>query len=76
MFTLYKTDNFLASSLAERKGSWSERRNSSLVGRRSLERTTSGDDACNLTSFRPATLTVANFFKQVMLCYGGTLGRC
>ncbi|XP_030062505.1 dedicator of cytokinesis protein 7 isoform X9 [Microcaecilia unicolor] len=48
----------------ERKGSWSERRNSSIVGRRSLERTTSGDDACNLTSFRPATLTVTNFFKQ------------
>uniref|UniRef100_A0A8B9TS06 Dedicator of cytokinesis 7 n=1 Tax=Anas platyrhynchos TaxID=8839 RepID=A0A8B9TS06_ANAPL len=48
----------------ERKGSWSERRNSSIVGRRSLERTTSGDEACNLTSFRPATLTVTNFFKQ------------
>ncbi|XP_069498126.1 dedicator of cytokinesis protein 7 isoform X9 [Ambystoma mexicanum] len=48
----------------ERKGSWSERRNSSIVGRRSLERTTSGDDACNLTGFRPATLTVTNFFKQ------------
>uniref|UniRef100_A0A669PG39 Dedicator of cytokinesis 7 n=1 Tax=Phasianus colchicus TaxID=9054 RepID=A0A669PG39_PHACC len=31
---------------------------------RSLERTTSGDEACNLTSFRPATLTVTNFFKQ------------
>uniref|UniRef100_A0A8C2NI82 Dedicator of cytokinesis 7 n=1 Tax=Capra hircus TaxID=9925 RepID=A0A8C2NI82_CAPHI len=46
------------------EGSWSERRNSSIVGRRSLERTTSGDDACNLTSFRPATLTVTNFFKQ------------
>uniref|UniRef100_A0A8C2TPR9 Dedicator of cytokinesis 7 n=1 Tax=Coturnix japonica TaxID=93934 RepID=A0A8C2TPR9_COTJA len=45
-------------------GSWSERRNSSIVGRRSLERTTSGDEACNLTSFRPATLTVTNFFKQ------------
>ncbi|TKC49208.1 hypothetical protein EI555_007739, partial [Monodon monoceros] len=51
-------------STGERKGSWSERRNSSLVGRRSLERTTSGDDSCNLTSFRPATLTVTNFFKQ------------
>ncbi|XP_069088634.1 dedicator of cytokinesis protein 7 isoform X4 [Pleurodeles waltl] len=50
--------------LSERKGSWSERRNSSIVGRRSLERTTSGDDACNLTGFRPATLTVTNFFKQ------------
>ncbi|XP_078525651.1 dedicator of cytokinesis protein 7 isoform X11 [Lissotriton helveticus] len=49
---------------AERKGSWSERRNSSIVGRRSLERTTSGDDACNLSGFRPATLTVTNFFKQ------------
>ncbi|NXX70228.1 DOCK7 protein, partial [Spizella passerina] len=49
----------------ERKGSWSERRNSSIVGRRSLERTTSGDEACNLSSFRPATLTVTNFFKQV-----------
>ncbi|XP_039591197.1 dedicator of cytokinesis protein 7 isoform X10 [Polypterus senegalus] len=48
----------------ERKGSWSERRNSSIVGRRSLERTTSGDESCNLSSFRPATLTVTNFFKQ------------
>eukprot|EP00079_Xenopus_tropicalis_P015857 XP_004913998.1 PREDICTED: dedicator of cytokinesis protein 7 isoform X11 [Xenopus tropicalis] len=48
----------------ERKGSWSERRNSSIVGRRSLERTTSGDESCNLTAFRPATLTVTNFFKQ------------
>uniref|UniRef100_A0A8B9F805 Dedicator of cytokinesis 7 n=1 Tax=Amazona collaria TaxID=241587 RepID=A0A8B9F805_9PSIT len=28
------------------------------------ERTTSGDEACNLSSFRPATLTVTNFFKQ------------
>ncbi|MGH0154694.1 UNVERIFIED_CONTAM: hypothetical protein FKN15_067356 [Acipenser sinensis] len=48
----------------KRKGSWSERRNSSIVGRRSLERTTSGDETCNLTNFRPATLTVTNFFKQ------------
>uniref|UniRef100_A0A8C2KP59 Dedicator of cytokinesis 7 n=1 Tax=Cyprinus carpio TaxID=7962 RepID=A0A8C2KP59_CYPCA len=38
--------------------------NSSIVGRRSLERTTSGDESCSLTSFRPATLTVTNFFKQ------------
>lgn len=60
--------------LVERKGSWSERRNSSIVGRRSLERTTSGDDACNLTSFRPATLTVTNFFKQVLFCHVGILG--
>ncbi|MGH0129684.1 UNVERIFIED_CONTAM: hypothetical protein FKN15_050581 [Acipenser sinensis] len=49
---------------SKRKGSWSERRNSSIVGRRSLERTTSGDETCNLTNFRPATLTVTNFFKQ------------
>lgn len=61
-------------SFVERKGSWSERRNSSIVGRRSLERTTSGDDACNLTSFRPATLTVTNFFKQVLFCHVGILG--
>lgn len=61
-------------SSVERKGSWSERRNSSIVGRRSLERTTSGDDACNLTSFRPATLTVTNFFKQVLFCHVGILG--
>lgn len=49
----------------ERKGSWSERRNSSIMGRRSLERTTSGDESCSLTGFRPATLTITNFFKQV-----------
>uniref|UniRef100_A0A8C7ZTD8 Dedicator of cytokinesis 7 n=1 Tax=Oryzias sinensis TaxID=183150 RepID=A0A8C7ZTD8_9TELE len=44
--------------------SWSERRNSSIMGRRSLERTTSGDESCSLTGFRPATLTITNFFKQ------------
>uniref|UniRef100_A0A665UKF5 Dedicator of cytokinesis 7 n=1 Tax=Echeneis naucrates TaxID=173247 RepID=A0A665UKF5_ECHNA len=48
----------------KRKGSWSERRNSSIMGRRSLERTTSGDESCSLTGFRPATLTITNFFKQ------------
>uniref|UniRef100_A0A673BXJ9 Dedicator of cytokinesis 7 n=1 Tax=Sphaeramia orbicularis TaxID=375764 RepID=A0A673BXJ9_9TELE len=50
----------------KRKGSWSERRNSSIMGRRSLERTTSGDESCSLTGFRPATLTITNFFKQVL----------
>lgn len=35
------------------------------MGRRSLERTTSGDESCSLTGFRPATLTITNFFKQV-----------
>uniref|UniRef100_A0A4W3ICG8 Dedicator of cytokinesis 7 n=1 Tax=Callorhinchus milii TaxID=7868 RepID=A0A4W3ICG8_CALMI len=39
-------------------------RNSGLVGRRSLERPSTGDEPCNLSSFRPATLTVTNFFKQ------------
>uniref|UniRef100_A0A8C6QAA1 Dedicator of cytokinesis 7 n=1 Tax=Nothobranchius furzeri TaxID=105023 RepID=A0A8C6QAA1_NOTFU len=57
-------DTELEMSLSERKGSWSERRNSSIMGRRSLERTTSGDEACSLTGFRPATLTITNFFKQ------------
>ncbi|XP_071010793.1 dedicator of cytokinesis protein 7 isoform X13 [Oncorhynchus clarkii lewisi] len=57
-------DTELEMGLPERKGSWSERRNSSIGGRRSLERTTSGDESCSLTSFRPATLTVTNFFKQ------------
>uniref|UniRef100_A0A8C9VZX3 Dedicator of cytokinesis 7 n=1 Tax=Scleropages formosus TaxID=113540 RepID=A0A8C9VZX3_SCLFO len=57
-------DTELEMPLPGRKGSWSERRNSSIVGRRSLERTTSGDESCSLTSFRPATLTVTNFFKQ------------
>ncbi|KAJ3599218.1 hypothetical protein NHX12_033181 [Muraenolepis orangiensis] len=57
-------DTELEMSLSERKGSWSERRNSSIMGRRSLERTSSGDECCSLTGFRPATLTVTNFFKQ------------
>uniref|UniRef100_A0A4W3IFN6 Dedicator of cytokinesis 7 n=1 Tax=Callorhinchus milii TaxID=7868 RepID=A0A4W3IFN6_CALMI len=56
------TDSDMAA--AERKGSWCERRNSGLVGRRSLERPSTGDEPCNLSSFRPATLTVTNFFKQ------------
>uniref|UniRef100_A0A8C5D1B3 Dedicator of cytokinesis 7 n=1 Tax=Gadus morhua TaxID=8049 RepID=A0A8C5D1B3_GADMO len=54
----------IVNSAGKRKGSWSERRNSSIMGRRSLERTTSGDECCSLTGFRPATLTVTNFFKQ------------
>lgn len=65
---IYNSDHgcdFLLTPDPERKGSWSERRNSSIGGRRSLERTTSGDESCSLTSFRPATLTVTNFFKQV-----------
>lgn len=29
-----------------------------------------GDDMCNFATFRPATLTVTNFFKQVRPCLG------
>uniref|UniRef100_A0A8C5NE53 Dedicator of cytokinesis protein 7 n=1 Tax=Gouania willdenowi TaxID=441366 RepID=A0A8C5NE53_GOUWI len=39
-------------------------RDTDIMGRRSLERTTSGDESCSLTGFRPATLTITNFFKQ------------
>ncbi|KAI5607035.1 dedicator of cytokinesis protein 7 isoform X9, partial [Silurus asotus] len=42
----------------ERKGTWTERK------KKGLERMSVGEDMCNLTNFRPATLTVTNFFKQ------------
>ncbi|XP_047664248.1 dedicator of cytokinesis protein 7-like isoform X1 [Tachysurus fulvidraco] len=42
----------------ERKGTWTERK------KKGFERMSVGEDTCNLTSFRPATLTVTNFFKQ------------
>uniref|UniRef100_A0A4W4GPA7 Dedicator of cytokinesis 6 n=1 Tax=Electrophorus electricus TaxID=8005 RepID=A0A4W4GPA7_ELEEL len=42
----------------ERKGTWNERK------KKGLERMSVGDDVCNFTNFRPATLTVTNFFKQ------------
>ncbi|XP_069783324.1 dedicator of cytokinesis protein 7-like isoform X3 [Narcine bancroftii] len=45
-------------SESERKGTWTDRK------KRTLERMSLGDDACNYTNFRPATLTVTNFFKQ------------
>uniref|UniRef100_A0A4W3H0W9 Dedicator of cytokinesis 6 n=1 Tax=Callorhinchus milii TaxID=7868 RepID=A0A4W3H0W9_CALMI len=45
-------------SETDRKGTWTERK------KRTLERMSIGDDACNYTNFRPATLTVTNFFKQ------------
>lgn len=35
----------------------------------------SGDDACSFSSFRPATLTVTNFFKQVLWPQGRGLGE-
>ncbi|TSZ68953.1 Dedicator of cytokinesis protein 6 [Bagarius yarrelli] len=42
----------------ERKGTWTERK------KKGFERMSVGEDVCNLTNFRPATLTVTNFFKQ------------
>ncbi|KAK1805280.1 hypothetical protein P4O66_019614, partial [Electrophorus voltai] len=47
----------------ERKGTWNERK------KKGLERMSVGDDVCNFTNFRPATLTVTNFFKQASLLY-------
>uniref|UniRef100_A0A672RDM4 Dedicator of cytokinesis 6 n=1 Tax=Sinocyclocheilus grahami TaxID=75366 RepID=A0A672RDM4_SINGR len=42
----------------ERKGTWNERK------KKGFERMSVGEDMCNFTNFRPATLTVTNFFKQ------------
>lgn len=44
----------------ERRPAWTDRRR-----RGPQDRTSSGDDACSFSGFRPATLTVTNFFKQV-----------
>uniref|UniRef100_A0A8C6QLD4 Dedicator of cytokinesis 6 n=1 Tax=Nannospalax galili TaxID=1026970 RepID=A0A8C6QLD4_NANGA len=46
-------------SEGERRPTWTERRR-----RGTQDRASSGDDACSFSSFRPATLTVTNFFKQ------------
>ncbi|XP_018097532.1 dedicator of cytokinesis protein 6 isoform X3 [Xenopus laevis] len=43
---------------SERKGTWNERK------RKAFERLSVGDETCGLNTFRPATLTVTNFFKQ------------
>lgn len=47
----------------ERKGhgTWNERK------KKGFERMSVGDEMCNFATFRPATLTVTNFFKQVRL---------
>ncbi|XP_072255666.1 dedicator of cytokinesis protein 6 isoform X5 [Pyxicephalus adspersus] len=45
-------------SEGERKGTWNERK------RKAFERLSVGDEVCGFNSFRPATLTVTNFFKQ------------
>lgn len=46
-------------SEGERRPAWTDRRR-----RGPPDRTSSGDDACSFSGFRPATLTVTNFFKQ------------
>ncbi|XP_036409300.1 dedicator of cytokinesis protein 7-like [Megalops cyprinoides] len=43
---------------SERKGTWNERK------KKGFERMSVGEEMCNFASFRPATLTVTNFFKQ------------
>uniref|UniRef100_A0A674KDR4 Dedicator of cytokinesis 6 n=1 Tax=Terrapene triunguis TaxID=2587831 RepID=A0A674KDR4_9SAUR len=47
-----------ADAESERRGTWNERK------RRTLERMSAGEEVCSFASFRPATLTVTNFFKQ------------
>lgn len=49
----------------ERRPAWSDRRR-----RGPQDRTSSGDDTCSFSGFRPATLTVTNFFKQVPWPWG------
>uniref|UniRef100_A0A2K5I741 Dedicator of cytokinesis 6 n=1 Tax=Colobus angolensis palliatus TaxID=336983 RepID=A0A2K5I741_COLAP len=46
-------------SEGERRPAWTDRRR-----RGPQDRASSGDEACSFSSFRPATLTVTNFFKQ------------
>ncbi|KAK2497729.1 hypothetical protein MC885_014480 [Smutsia gigantea] len=46
-------------SEGERRTVWTDRRR-----RGPQDRTSCGDDACSFSGFRPATLTVTNFFKQ------------
>ncbi|XP_040842271.1 dedicator of cytokinesis protein 6 isoform X2 [Ochotona curzoniae] len=46
-------------SEGERRPAWTDRRR-----RAPQERATGADDACSFSGFRPATLTVTNFFKQ------------
>ncbi|VTJ91581.1 Hypothetical predicted protein [Marmota monax] len=46
-------------SEGERRPAWTDRRR-----RGPQDRASSGDDTCSFSGFRPATLTVTNFFKQ------------
>ncbi|XP_044134775.1 dedicator of cytokinesis protein 6 isoform X5 [Bufo gargarizans] len=45
-------------SESEKKSTWNERK------KKAFERLSVGDEVCGFNSFRPATLTVTNFFKQ------------
>lgn len=54
----------------ERRPAWTDRRR-----RGPPDRTSSGDDTCSFSGFRPATLTVTNFFKQVLWPQGRGLGK-
>uniref|UniRef100_A0ACB8EMP7 Uncharacterized protein n=1 Tax=Sphaerodactylus townsendi TaxID=933632 RepID=A0ACB8EMP7_9SAUR len=45
-------------SEGERRGTWNERK------RKAHERMSVGEETCSFSNFRPATLTVTNFFKQ------------
>ncbi|MGH0182292.1 UNVERIFIED_CONTAM: hypothetical protein FKN15_008844 [Acipenser sinensis] len=45
-------------SESERKGTWNERK------KKTFERMSMGEEMGNFANFRPATLTVTNFFKQ------------
>ncbi|XP_044278226.1 dedicator of cytokinesis protein 6 [Varanus komodoensis] len=45
-------------SESDRKGTWNERK------RKAYERMSVGEEMCGFSNFRPATLTVTNFFKQ------------
>ncbi|XP_073478725.1 dedicator of cytokinesis protein 6 isoform X7 [Aquarana catesbeiana] len=45
-------------SEGERKGTWNEKK------RKTFERLSVGEEVCGFNTFRPATLTVTNFFKQ------------
>ncbi|XP_060619527.2 dedicator of cytokinesis protein 6 isoform X1 [Anolis sagrei] len=43
---------------SDRRGTWNERK------RKAYERMSVGEEVCSFNNFRPATLTVTNFFKQ------------
>ncbi|KAJ3598723.1 hypothetical protein NHX12_000666 [Muraenolepis orangiensis] len=55
---LDRTDPDSDSEKKSHSGTWNERK------KKGFERMSVGDDMCNFATFRPATLTVTNFFKQ------------